>query len=590
MTITPPILSGFPRNSKPWTDITPFTYRDGNTHLEKLESLHHWLDTYLVPNINDGIITVSEAFATEIQNFTVAINEALTSYKADIDTALGNHDSAIAERLSEFEEMVNNWVGETISTNDIITAGILNDSDSATRQAAPFSRAIRAALADRYAAWICATGRTQRGDTVMQGTIRRGIIRKTSASSPTIASFSLDDEEPQGTAAGLSLQFLAKYAKTYPEKAAQVRPAVDRLVSTIASLQSTDDRMPHYGGVASSAGFMVYGCLSTAQSVKGLILAYEVYGVGAWLDMAILGGKFLTTLSDPNPVYQSLYGVNVVAPPVGVKIMSERISAQGQLTAPGNAWNLQGAWALKELARVTGVQSYLGTAIAVRNSMAILLTGYYDYYALKVDDAGFAAGRVTATPVVNASSPIANDNMPHRMGEGTGIGTIETDSMEYAITALWHLDYNLVHIKTAYEYLRSLQTGSIPTASGTPAFYEMYNREGRFVCWPGYFRINDPALNGGSEAWGGYLDFQGAGELLEWKHAYYPEDYALSLPIINAGVNIDSAALMDENYRPIWTNDTVYGGVYAVQGTVPIAVAGMGLLDTNPAYDLEVTN
>lgn len=573
--------------------VVPFTMDDGETYLERLEGLSKYLRE-LSPLIADDLEAIDKDVAERLSTMVSTVNEALQAQRDAVTLALQEQADAVAQdvlsKFATFEDQVTEWISQTIETNDVLTAGLLDDPDSLARATAPFSRAVRAGLADRYAQWIMAEGVSTRGDNVMQGTIRRGVIRKTSRTSPVIASFSIDDEEPQGTAAGLSLQFLATYAKVYPEKAASVRQAVDRLVATIVSLQSTDERMPHYGGVASSAGFMVYGCLSTAQAVKGLILAYEVFGVGEWLEVAKRGGTFLQTLANPNPVYQSLYGVNVVAPPIGVTIMSERISAQGQLTAPGNAWNLQGAVALMELGRVTGVSSYTGTAIAVRNSMAILLTGFYDYFALKVDDAGAAAGRVTATPVVNASNPIANDNQPHRMGEGTGIGTIETDSMEYALTALWHLGYDLQAIKTAYEYLRSLTTGRIPTASGTPEFYAMYNTLGRFVCWPGYFRINDPVIGGDSEAWGGYLDFQGAGELLEWKHAYYPDDYAKSLPIINAGVNIDSAALMDKDFKPIWTDDTVYGGVYAIQGTVPIAVAGLGLLLTNPDYDMEVSS
>src|SRR5690606_15174392 len=118
--------------------------------------------------------------------------------------------------------------------------------------------------------------------------------------------------------------------------------------------QSYDDRAPHYGGFLSSAGFGYYGALAAGQAVRGLIAAYERYGVGQWREMAKLGGGFLRTLANPNVKYAALYGVNVIDVPAGTYVMGERISTAGKLDCAANAWNLVGVQAMYELGAVTG--------------------------------------------------------------------------------------------------------------------------------------------------------------------------------------------------------------------------------------------
>lgn len=447
------------------------------------------------------------------------------------------------------------------------------------------TREARAALADRIAAWMSATARNVRGDVYMQGTLRRMRIKKTSASAQTSYALSAEDEEPQATAAGLSLQYLAMYATVYPEKAQQVRPAVDRLIRTLESLQCYDPTVPQYGGFMSAAGSSIHGAFGTGQAVRGLILAYKRYGVGQWLEMAKLGGTFLRTLINPNVKYMALYGVNVIDVPANTYVMCDQIDGGGKLHCSAYVWNLVGVHAMYELGWVTGDASWISDAEPVRDFMAQGFLTYNEYFGTKAHADGLAAGRVDQGPTGMASAP-AGTNAWQRDGQAVGKGTIGSDAMEYGLTALWHSGYNVAALKTAYEYLAGLQM-SVITSTATTAFKDAYNATNRLICWPGFFRINDPEFGGVSEAWGGYLDAQGAGELLEWKQAYYPSHYALTLPIIRAIVEPDRGALLDENFQSQWSTET--GGVFATQGTLPIAATGIGLLSTNPEYNLEVT-
>lgn len=467
----------------------------------------------------------------------------------------------------------------------ISTAGASATKDALNDHLAPgMNRQARQQLADRIAAWISTETTNLRGDDVLQGTLRRMRIKKTSATANTLYELSAENEEPQATATGVALQYMARYALTYPEKAQQVRPVVDRLVRTLASMQSTDTTKAHYGGFLSEAGSPLYGSLAAGQAVRGLVLAYERYGVGQWLEVAKLGGRFLRTLINPNPVYGSLYGMNVVDDAVGAAVMSDRISNTDVISTSAYAWNLAGVHAMYELGRVTGDSSWVTDAQPVRDFMATALTGYWDFYGRKADAAAVTAGRATPVPTIESSAP-HNDNAWHRRGEAMGVGTIESDSMEYALSSLHLMGYNLTALRTAYDFLASLQQGVIPSTA-TPEFKAAYNSTNRLISWPGYFRINDPEAGGASEAWGGYLDVQGAGELLYWKHEQYPTHYELTLPLIEAIVEPDRGALLKEDFTTLWTVEGA--GVYAVQGTIPIAVAGIGLLETNPDVNLEV--
>lgn len=74
----------FPYVYSPISNITPFTYSDGATYLEQLETLRNWLNESLVPEFNDGIenainemndamqVVNNKTGQAEIQRFTLA--------------------------------------------------------------------------------------------------------------------------------------------------------------------------------------------------------------------------------------------------------------------------------------------------------------------------------------------------------------------------------------------------------------------------------------------------------------------------------------------------------------------------------------
>lgn len=444
-------------------------------------------------------------------------------------------------------------------------------------------RTQRLALADRILAWLSTEIANDRGDHNLMALLRRLRLRKTSADAPTVFEVDAADEQPQSTGAGIALQYVAEMAREFPERADAAKPIAMRIAETLMAMQCQNPTLPQFGGFMAAPGQVLYSALGTGQDVKGLLAAYEVWGVGQWLESAKRGGTFLLMLINPNPRYMSLYGHNVTDPGAGAAIICDRVGSSGQITVTSSAWSLVAVHALYRLSDVTGDESYREAGLPVRNFMATTLTGYYDYYATKATAESLAAGTATERFPLQSTGP-QGTNAFQRSGDGAGSGTIESDSMEYALTALWHTGYNLTAIKTAYEHLTSLQH---LTTSGPADFIADYNLQGRFTCWPGYFRIN-PNGDGVDYAFGGYYDSQGAGELLAFKKAHYPAHYEMSFDIIRAIIEPDRGALLTTGYQTLWSNNGD-GTVFAVQGVIPIAVAGLGLIETTNHTDMEVT-
>lgn len=445
----------------------------------------------------------------------------------------------------------------------------------------PMNRVQRLALADRITAWLSTELENDRGDWNMQALLRRLRLRKTTADAPVMFAVDAVDEQPQSTGAGISLQFLAECAKVFPERSDTLKPLATRVAETLISMQCQNPHLPMHGGFMAAPGQVIYNGLGTGQVVKGLISAYEVWGVGQWLESAKLGGKFLMTLIDPNPTWQRLYGHDAINLPAGAHIICDRMGSSGQLTVTASAWTLAGVHALYRLSDITGDETYRTAATPVRDFMAETLTGFYDYYATAGTPEALAAGTVTERFPLESTAP-QGTNAFQRRGDANNTGTIESDSMEYALTALWHTGYDIEAIKTAYEHLASLVQLS---SAGTAAFRAEYDATGRLTCWPGYFRIG---YQGGDWAFGGYYDSQGAGELLAFKKMYYPDHYELSFDIIRAIIEPDRGALLTTGYETLWSSNGD-GTVFAVQGVIPIAVAGLGLLETTDLAPMEVS-
>jgi len=464
---------------------------------------------------------------------------------------------------------------------DVITPGMGKNTSTSGGDGGGVARERRESWADYVASWMRAEVWNARGDKFPAGSVRRIRLKKPTLETPYITDRFTGDEDVNSTSASLSLQFLALYATHYPHKASDVRPLVDHLASYLLSMQCKDQTQARYGGIPLALNDTSCGTLSAAQAGIGLLKAYKVYGAGEWMAGALRIGEFLRTMIDPNPKYMSLYGVNVIDVPAGTVVIGDRITSGDVFRCTATGWNLTACKFLYQLSDITGDEQWRTLATPARDFMAPIVTQGYDYFHTKGHADGIAAGRVI-TNWTNQSSLDFNDNQFHRQGDALNPanGTVGTDQLEYGLTALYETGYDLAALRTAYEGWVGLINA--PAAS-SPNFAPNY--DGR-ICLTGYIRFNSYLYDGESRAFGSYYDAQGAGELLKWKLDQYPEHYAMSLPIVTAVLAPDAGALLDETFKTVWSVED--GGYTATQGVIPIAMSGIGLMETTDHYEKEL--
>lgn len=183
MPINPIPLDGFPRTGRPWNNITPFTYRDGLTYLEVLEALRVWVRDVLTAHINNEMedfavdwnqvlnefqVAVIESFDQKIaefdadaQSFMDAVDSMFTDLRnslesdvasqlATVNGALASWDTTYNTFTANIQALVDQWTSTQIENNDVITAAIIANRESATSE--KLNATINAATSSVYGA------------------------------------------------------------------------------------------------------------------------------------------------------------------------------------------------------------------------------------------------------------------------------------------------------------------------------------------------------------------------------------------------------------------------------------------------------
>jgi hypothetical protein len=163
-------LSSFPRRLRPYNNITPFTYQDGLTYLEVLESLREWLSKGLIGHLNEEITTLieeydkatdalkaamveytlqiaadreafeetiaedREAFAALMQQRQNAFEDEIAAARDRIETAVSAMEQAAA-RAEAAEDSAEQWAANTKELQDVSVSTLVNEKSSLTRGA-----------------------------------------------------------------------------------------------------------------------------------------------------------------------------------------------------------------------------------------------------------------------------------------------------------------------------------------------------------------------------------------------------------------------------------------------------------------------
>jgi phage minor structural protein len=369
------------------------------------------------------------------------------------------------------------------------------------------------------------------------------------------------------TPCALSLETVSLFIKQYPEQGANLMPILEELARYLMSLQWTDERTARYGGFSTSDSLGSARAFGTGKAMNALLAAYEVTKNPKYLASCERAAIFLSVLANPNPKYQALYGSTPIPNEVentGFAGFCDQVQSDDTINVICTTWNLTATKALYKLWQVTGKTEYKTLCDQTRDWMAYGVINGYDYFSIK----NTAPGSKVSTSWPNLTSGLTGDGIWHRLGDYVDTSTVGTDQIEYGLEALWVTGYDTQLLKNAYEFYCSL-----PPASPETSFGSNYDSS---ICWTGYFRINSPVYNGESKAFGSYYDSQGAGTLLAFKKALYPDHYTKSLPLL--AVLPNAGALINENLETIYSTGDGY--VYATKGVIPIACAAIGLLQS----------
>ena len=152
---------------RPYTNITPFTVRDGATYLTVLEELRNWLNTTLVPHVDtevaDLVIAWEDNANTLLANVITALNEQndtvtaqLNAQNASILSQLNDQNAAITAQLAAqdanvtdqintmtayVDNAVQSIINSTIEVSDPVILGVLNANGNSTQKVRDLSNA-----------------------------------------------------------------------------------------------------------------------------------------------------------------------------------------------------------------------------------------------------------------------------------------------------------------------------------------------------------------------------------------------------------------------------------------------------------------
>lgn len=110
----------------PIPNVTPFTYRDGLTFLQRFERLIAWINKDVITYIDDNVSGLSESFTTEVNRLIDGVNTALEEQTEEVD-------QKILDLTVYVNNAVNSIINSSVVVQDPVMNGIINNIASQTR-------------------------------------------------------------------------------------------------------------------------------------------------------------------------------------------------------------------------------------------------------------------------------------------------------------------------------------------------------------------------------------------------------------------------------------------------------------------------
>jgi len=147
----PIVLNNFPEY-RPYSNVQPFTVRDGATYLLQLEALKDWLRDYVIPHINTETGELAESWKTQteflIENWNTLSVQLVAQVQTIADGADADAQAAQTARLAAeaARDLAEQFASEAAEVQDAAITGIFNNTSSLFRQAADGVYALSADL------------------------------------------------------------------------------------------------------------------------------------------------------------------------------------------------------------------------------------------------------------------------------------------------------------------------------------------------------------------------------------------------------------------------------------------------------------
>ena len=126
---------------RPYTNIQPFTVRDGATYLLVLEGMREWLRDTLVPHVDKEIselVASWEGNTTELQaKFEELLLEAITKVDTAVEGVEENAQAAIAAKAAAeaARDLAEQYASTVVEVQDSAMTNIFNTPSSQFRAA-----------------------------------------------------------------------------------------------------------------------------------------------------------------------------------------------------------------------------------------------------------------------------------------------------------------------------------------------------------------------------------------------------------------------------------------------------------------------
>jgi hypothetical protein len=116
-------------------NITPFTYRDGMTYLQRFEDLVNYIQRVLIPWVQTNYDGLEDAFTEEVNRLIETVNAAIQAEHDFVVTAIGDLDGksvevAIDEMIAYVDAAVESIINSTIEVSDPVIFGIISNPDT----------------------------------------------------------------------------------------------------------------------------------------------------------------------------------------------------------------------------------------------------------------------------------------------------------------------------------------------------------------------------------------------------------------------------------------------------------------------------